>query len=58
MDHVAGGIEFDHRRRHRARAELGAARVLAVEHQHVIVGVDAQAAEAAVDPAVRERLVP
>jgi len=58
MHEVAGGIELEHRRRHGAGGEFGLVHVLPVEHQHVVVCVDAQAAEAAVDPAVREWPVP
>src|SRR5207248_2470062 len=38
--------------------ELGLVHILPIEHQHVILRVHAQATETAIDPIVRERLVP
>src|SRR6266704_285070 len=58
MHEVAGGIELEHGRRHGTGGEFGLVHVLPVEHQHVVAGVDAQAAKAAVDPVVREWPVP
>ena len=56
MDHRACGIELDHQRRQPAGVQVSIQHVLAIEQQHVVLGVDAMAAEAAGHPSVWEWL--
>ena len=58
MHDVAGGIELDQRRRETPGVELVRQHVLAVEDEHVVLGVGAQAAKSAEDPMVGQRLRP
>ena len=58
MHDIAGGIELDQRRRETPGVELVGQHVLPVEDEHVVLGIDAQAAEPAEDPVVRQRLRP
>ena len=58
MHDVAFGVELDQRRREVAGVELVRQHVLPVEDEHVVVGVDAQAAEATHDPVIGQRLRP
>src|ERR1700756_3513569 len=56
MDHLAGRVEFDHQRREMPGIEFAIQDILTIEKEHVVLRIDAVAAEAARDPQVREGL--
>src|SRR5262249_26562402 len=56
MDHLAGRVELDHERRELPGIELAIEDVLTIEKKHVVLRIDAVAAETARDPQVREGL--
>ena len=58
MDHIAVGIELDHRRSQASGIELAIEHVLPVEVQHVVLGIDTVPAQASEHPAVRQMLGP
>jgi hypothetical protein len=58
MDDVPSGIEFDERRSEARRVQIALIDVLAIQNQHVIVGVHADAAEPPKRPLVGQRLRP
>ena len=55
MDHLAGRVELDHQRREMPGIEFAVQDVLTIEKEHVVLRIDAVAAETARDPQVRER---
>src|SRR5207245_502077 len=54
MPHVAGRIELDDRRRHAPGIQLALQDVLPVENDHMVLTIDANAAQPAKHPAVRQ----
>jgi len=56
MDHLAGRVELDHQRREMPGIEFAIQDILTIEKQHVVLRIDAVAAETARDPQVREGL--
>ena len=55
-NHLAGRVELDHQRRRMPGIEFAIQHVLAIEKEHMVLRIDAVAAETARDPQVRERL--
>src|SRR5262245_6626537 len=58
MDDAPSGIEFDERRSEARRVQIALIDVLAIQNQHVIVGVHANATEPAKRPLVGQWLRP
>jgi hypothetical protein len=56
MDHLAGRVELDHERREMPGIEFAIQDVLTIEKEHVVLRIDAVAAETTRDPQVREGL--
>ena len=56
MDHLAGRVELDHQRREMRGIEFSVQDVLTIEKEHVVLRIDAMAAETARDSQVREGL--
>ena len=54
--HLAGGIELDHQRRKTPGIQFAVQHVLAVEEEHVVLRIDAMAAEPARHPLIGQRL--
>src|SRR5258706_15149604 len=52
MDHFTGGIELDHQRRKSPGIQFAVQPVLAVEEKHMVLGIDAMAAESTRDPSI------
>jgi len=56
MDHLTGGIELDHQRSQMPGVQFAVEHVLAIEEEHVVLRIDAMAAEPARNPPIRKRL--
>jgi hypothetical protein len=52
MDHFTGGIELDHQRRKMPGVQFAVQDVLAVEEKHMVLGIDAMAAESTRNPSI------
>ena len=56
MNHLAGWIELDHQRRQTPGIQFTVQHILAIEEKHVVLRIDAMAAEPARNPSIRKRL--
>src|SRR5229473_3256426 len=56
MDHLAGGIEFDHQRRQTPGIQFTVQHVLAIEEERMVLRINAMAAEPARNPSIRKPL--